>query len=254
MNLAADLAALLAIPFHPPTDAAALLQIALRWVHYLAAIVWVGLLYFFTLVNVPFMRGLEPELKPRIYRSLTMPALQWFRWASLVTVLAGIWFWMIEIGNNVRAAHSMGYPGASGGMVIGTFFGLWTFAWVVEFALLTPLKGPLNNGWVLGALIAATAAFIAYAFLRINDAPWLANNVLSIGVGGGIGWLMLLNVWGIIWRHNKKIIRGTLAGTPPENAATLARQALLASRVNFFLSWPMLFFMAAASHYPLLGR
>jgi len=32
---------------------------------------------------------------------------------------------------------------------------------------------------------------------------------------------MLFNVWGIIWRNNKKIIRGTLAGTPPADAAIL---------------------------------
>jgi uncharacterized membrane protein len=40
-----------------------------------------------------------------------------------------------------------------------------------------------------------------------------------------------------------------LAGTPPANAAALARQAFLASRTNFFLSVPMLFYMAAASHF-----
>ena len=45
----------------------------------------------------------------------------------------------------------------------------------------------------------------------------------------------------------KKIIRGTLAGTPPANAPTLARQAFLASRTNFFLSVPLLFYMAASS-------
>jgi uncharacterized membrane protein len=50
------------------------------------------------------------------------------------------------------------------------------------------------------------------------------------------------------------IIRGTLAGTPPANAAVLARQAFLASRTNFFLSVPMIFFMAASSHYTILGR
>jgi uncharacterized membrane protein len=65
---------------------------------------------------------------------------------------------------------------------------------------------------------------------------------------------MLFNVWGIIWRNNKKIIRGTLVGTPPANAATLARQAFLASRMNLFLSVPMIFFMAASSHYTLLGK
>jgi uncharacterized membrane protein len=69
-----------------------------------------------------------------------------------------------------------------------------------------------------------------------------------------MGIIMLLNVWGIIWRNNKKIIRGTLAGTPPANGATLARQVFLASRTNMFLSVPMLFFMATASHYGILGR
>ena len=78
--------------------------------------------------------------------------------------------------------------------------------------------------------------------------------MLSIGVGGGLGIFMLFNVWGIIWPNNKKIIKGTLAGSPPANAATLARQAFLASRTNFYLSGPLLFFMAATSHYPILGR
>jgi uncharacterized membrane protein len=59
----------------------------------------------------------------------------------------------------------------------------------------------------------------------------------------------MFNVWGIIWPNNKKIIRGTLAGAPPENAAALARQAFLASRTNFLLSVPLLFYMAAAAHF-----
>ena len=66
-----------------------------------------------------------------------------------------------------------------------------------------------------------------------------------------MGLVMMLNVWGIIWPNNKKVIQGTLAGTPPADAATLGRQAFLASRTNAWLSLPMLFFMAAASHYPM---
>jgi uncharacterized membrane protein len=70
--------------------------------------------------------------------------------------------------------------------------------------------------------------------------------------------IMLLNVWGIIWRNQKKIIAWTkdnaTKGTPvPAESATLARQAFLASRTNFWLSIPMLFFMGAASHYPIFG-
>jgi uncharacterized membrane protein len=65
---------------------------------------------------------------------------------------------------------------------------------------------------------------------------------------------MLFNVWGIIWPNNKRIIKGTLAGTPPANAAALARQAFLASRTNLFLSVPLLFFMAASSHFAFFGH
>ena len=69
---------------------------------------------------------------------------------------------------------------------------------------------------------------------------------------------MLLNVWGIIWRVQKKLIRWTrenaASGTPiPAEAARLSRLALLTSRTNFVLSFPMLLFMAVASHYPVFG-
>jgi uncharacterized membrane protein len=33
-----------------------------------------------------------------------------------------------------------------------------------------------------------------------------------------------------------------------------ARLAALASRVNFVLTFPLLFFMGAASHYPMFGK
>jgi uncharacterized membrane protein len=36
--------------------------------------------------------------------------------------------------------------------------------------------------------------------------------------------------------------------------AKWSRMALVASRTNFVLSFPMLFFMAAASHYPMFGK
>lgn len=98
----------------------------------------------------------------------------------------------------------------------------------------------------------------ACLYLKINSHGWESNRLLSIGIGGGIGWFMLLNVWGIVWRAQKKIIRfaaeNVASGTPiPAEVAKLARRVLLASRLNFVLSFPMLFFMAAASHYPVFS-
>ena len=64
--------------------------------------------------------------------------------------------------------------------------------------------------------------------------------MLSIGIGGGIGWVMLLNVWGVIWRIQKRMIQWTrdnaTNGTPmPDKAKAhgaaglpvLARQCLV---------------------------
>jgi uncharacterized membrane protein len=96
-------------------------------------------------------------------------------------------------------------------------------------------------------------------FLRLNDHGWESNRLLAIGIGGGIGWTMMLNVWGVVWRAQKKIIKWTADnaanGTPmPEKAQYLARQVFLTSRAAFVLSFPMLFLMGAASHYPMFGK
>jgi uncharacterized membrane protein len=69
--------------------------------------------------------------------------------------------------------------------------------------------------------------------------------------------MMMLNVWGVIWRFTKKLIRWTEESTQgaamPVEAKSFARQTFLTSRANFALSVPMLFFMGAASHLPLWG-
>jgi len=115
-----------------------------------------------------------------------------------------------------------------------------------------------DKGWVLGILYAIIVAHSAHLFLHLNSHGWESNRLLSIGIGGGIGWIMMFNVWGIIWRIQKRLIAWTKAnaenGTPlPEQSARMARMSLLASRTNFYLSFPLLFFMAAASHYPMFG-
>jgi len=217
------------------------LQLILRWFHFIAGILWIGLLYFFNLVNVPFMKQVDASAKPKILQYMTLPALNWFRWSSLVTVFVGLWYW----GDAYVAADAK-RDGGSAGATVGLFFLLWL---AVFFILFFVIKKITPSGYVLGAI----TAILVYAagWIFVNHTPVGAddNHVLCIGVGGGFGIVMLFNVWGIIWPNNKKIIRGTLAGTPPPDAAALARQAFLASRTNFFLSVPLLFYMAAASHF-----
>lgn len=160
-----------------------LVELLLRWIHLVAGTTWIGLLYFFNLVNVNFMKSLDAATKGKVVPQLMPNALWWFRYGALITVLAGI--------------------------------------------LLMGMNMPGESSW------------------RI-----------SISLGGLLGIIMFLNVWLIIWPNQKRIIQMTAEAaakqqpTPPEMAA-MARRAYLASRTNFWLSFPMLFFMAAASHYQL---
>ncbi len=236
------LAVLWVMPTHTGTEALAIL---LRWVHLVAGITWVGLLYFFNLVNVPFMKQVDAGMKPKVFQFMTMPTLQLFRWSALLTVFVGFWYWA-----QIYVAADATRMGVSGGSTIGLFLLIWIGAWGILFFVIS--RAP--SGYVLGAITAVVVILAGWLFVNFTPVGQDDNHVLSIGIGGGLGFIMLFNVWGIIWPNNKKIIRGTLAGTPPANAAVLARQAFLASRTNFFLSVPMLFFMAASSHYTILGR
>jgi uncharacterized membrane protein len=234
-------------------DANSGILMTFRWIHFVAGITWIGLLYFFNLVNVPFMKELDPATKAKVVPTLMPRALWWFRMSAVVTVLAGL----LYFGDIVAVDARNG--GASSGPVMGSFFGIWTVTWALMYAILIPGKGFLDKWPVLAILDIALVVIAAWLFLTLNSHGWESNRLLSIGVGGGIGWMMLLNVWGVIWRIQKRIIQWTkesaATGNPmPEKSKKMMRMAFLVSRTNAFLSLPLLFFMGAASHYPMFGR
>jgi len=238
---------------HIPAEFHTNLLMMFRWVHFLAGITWVGLLYFFNLVNVPFMKGLDPATRGKVLPDLMSRALWWFRWSAVVTVLMGLAYWGDIVGSDARNGN------ATAGGVFASFFVIWSVVWALMYVCTIPGKGPLDNGWLLAVIYAVIVLAAAWLFLRLNDHDWEGNRLLAIGIGGGLGWVMMLNVWGVIWRIQKRMIQWTAAnaadGTPiPDKAKSMARQALLMSRTNFVLSFPMLFFMGAASHYPMFGR
>jgi uncharacterized membrane protein len=231
--------------------------IVARWVHFVAGITWVGLLYFFNLVSVPVMKDLDAGGRSLMMRKLMPRALWWFRWSSVVTVFVGFSYWNYVVGTDARNAIATGGT-ASPGTMIGSFVGLWTLAFIIEMGLLMSPAEVLKKGPVLGVLVAIVVVATAWLFLDLNQHGWESNRALAIGIGGGLGWFMMFNVWGLIWRMQKKLIRWQEAnvtdGTAiPAEAAKLARLVFLCSRVNFWLSFPMLFFMGAASHYILFG-
>ena len=175
---------------------------------------------------------MAPANKPKIYQTLTLPLLEWFRWSALLTVFLGFWYWA-----QIYVAASARLEGKSPLGTIGLFVLIWAVGWHILFAAVRRVR----NGWALTVITVLVVAGCAWSFLRFTPVGGGDNHVLCIGIGGGIGWIMGSNVFGIIFKNNKKIIDGTLAGSPPANAATLARQSFLASRMNLYLSFPSCF-------------
>lgn len=241
-------------------DGGALAHLLVRWIHFVAGITWIGLLYFFNLVNVNFMKALDAPTKGKVVPNLLPKALWYFRWGAVVTVLAGLMYYAMYIvpvdaapvqGANLSSSERLG------------LLGLWLLVVLVTYAILFFLyrvPALTKDGRVLAVVIAILVIAMSVAILYVlgtksnncdslGNCTYLGNKTLSIGVGGGMGILMLLNVWGIIWPAQKRIIAWTKDnaenGTPiPPESAALARKAFLASRTNTWLSLPMLLLMA----------
>jgi len=155
----------------------------LRWIHFLAGVLWIGLLYYFNFVQGPFFAEADAATKSTATQKLVPRALWWFRWGAMLTFLSGV-------------------------------------------AILGMRQASWNDGW--GMTILTGAAF---------------------------GTLMFLNVWLVIWPNQKIVIASAVAaasgGQADPKAAGAGRRAFLASRTNVVFSFPMLFFMGAASHLSL---
>lgn len=229
-------------------------EIVLRWIHFVSGIIWIGMLYFFNLVGTPVMKSFDDATRKKIYPALMSRAMTWFRWSALVTVLVGLRYYMILLQAD---AENGGHPGVMGKW-IGEWFLVWIVAYAIIYALQMPFGGPLANGWVRAILIAIVVIAASWTILDLNAVPEASNAHLAISVGGGLGFVMLLNVWGIVWRMQKRLIQWTRAsvekGLPiPVQAERMMRFSNIASRTAFWLSFPMLFFMAAAEHFPFLS-
>jgi uncharacterized membrane protein len=232
-----------------PQDFATNFQFLLRWLHLLAGITWIGMLYFFNLVNVQFQKELDGATKGKVVPLLMPRALFWFRWGAMVTWLTGFIYYFLIVGTEAARHKPLAY------FLVG-----WTIAFVVIAQLYraSVAGGPFKDGRLLAVLIAIIVIFIGYATALMARDAGSSSKSIAIMIGGGLGTIMFLNVWMIIWPLQKKIIAATRAtaesGAPaPADQPKWARRAFLASRTNAWLSVPMLFFMGAASHFPMFA-
>ena len=243
--------------FHAP-EPSEIVRIIMRWAHFVAGITWIGMLYFFNLVNVNFMKALDAPTKKIVVPALMPKALWYFRWGAVVTVLAGLGYYaMYILRPDVILAKNDGGD-ANTWVILLVWLVIAAATWAIfNYVLLPNLN---KDGKILAVATAGLVIAMSVALIWFLDSQlvgrrdhWASNKTLSIGIGGALGVIMLLNVWGVIWPAQKRIIAATAEGTPPD--AALARRAFLASRTNAWLSLPMLFFMGTShGDYIILGK
>ena len=163
-----------------------------RWLHILAGIMWIGLLYYFNFVQVPAFAAFGDEARARniAIDKVARKALWWFRWAAVSTFVTGI---LITVVTKDYFANEFGKR--AGGIGIST-------------------------GMLLGTI-------------------------------------MMLNVWGVIWRNQKVVLANAAnvlgGGEANPDAPAAGRKAVMASRQNAIFSVCMLFFMVYQTHSPNSG-
>ncbi|MEY2740633.1 MAG: hypothetical protein RL283_735, partial [Actinomycetota bacterium] len=78
---------------------AALGDWGMRWLHILAGIMWIGLLYYFNFVQVPAFAELDAGARNQAVDKLASRALWWFRWAAVATLVFGVLILLVQEGS-----------------------------------------------------------------------------------------------------------------------------------------------------------
>ena len=105
-----------------PEGHAGIVGFLFRWIHVVAGIMWVGLLWYFNFVQAPSMAEIPAEMKPAVSKFIAPRALWWFRWAAAATVLAGVV--LALAGGYLVDALALGLiDGRADSATIG--FGMW---------------------------------------------------------------------------------------------------------------------------------
>jgi uncharacterized membrane protein len=132
------------------------LSFALRWLHVLAGIAWIGLLYYFNLVQVPAFAAYGDEGKARNISidKLARRALWWFRWAAVVTLVLGLLIIGVTenyMQNFMSEDSAFGLPHNSAifvGMLMGILMAanVWMVIWKNQKVVLANAANVLSGG------------------------------------------------------------------------------------------------------------
>jgi len=149
---------------------------ALRWLHVLFGIAWIGLLYYFNFVQVPAFAEFTPEARNEAIAKLASRALWWFRWAALGTAIFGI-----LITGATEDYYKDFFKRANGvsillGMIIALtmLYNVWMVIWPNQRIVIANAVNVMNGGAPdPNAAGAGRRAFLASRMNTIFSIPML---------------------------------------------------------------------------------
>ncbi|MFN2425691.1 MAG: urate hydroxylase PuuD [Candidatus Binatia bacterium] len=226
------------------------LEPVIRWMHVLAGIIWIGLLYFFNFVNGPFAATMNADTKKLVVPELMPRALYWFRWGAAWTWATGVLMLMITF-----------YHGRmlfAGGTATGWNFGALT-SLAITFGGFAVYDALMTTSIVADQKVKNAICFVllALSVFIMSMHGGFGYRGYVIHIGALLGTTMAFNVWFRIWPSQQKIIAAIKGGQAPD--AALVALAGLRSRHNTYMSasllWTMISMhtMAFLSSVPLFG-
>ncbi len=154
-------------------------ELLLRWLHFLAGITWIGLLYYFNFVQGPFFAEADAATKSVATQKLVPRALWWFRWSASVTFLSGALIIAKRIGEAPAGTSAMMTPWGEAiftGALLGTVMlaNVWGVIWrnqrvVIASAVAAATGGKANPA----AAAAGRRAFLASRTNVVFSIPML---------------------------------------------------------------------------------
>ncbi len=110
-----------------------------RWLHILSGVMWIGLLWYFNVVQTPGLAAAAADKGgpggAGISKYIAPRALWWFRWAAVATWLTGAYYLLFGFGpmDTLQKAFELqsGYRAIGVGAWLGTImlFNVWVFIW-----------------------------------------------------------------------------------------------------------------------------
>jgi uncharacterized membrane protein len=213
-------------------DVMNLVESLFRWMHVVAGILWIGLLYFFNWVNSAFALTMDGDTKKKVVPELLPRALYWFRWGAAWTWVTGLVLITLVYYHAGLLYETPGEWSALGIVMVALTF-LAVFLYDGIFKAVKKPQAQFFLGWIL-----ASAVVLLFSY-----AAKFSYRGYSIHLGSMFGTIMAFNVWFRIWPAQQKIIRAVKNGEAPDGA--LVGLAGMRSKHNTYMSVPLVWTMVS---------